>query len=87
MVESFTFIEDNELNELPQDNGNDKGISEAEIDKMNMWLYLKDKFNLSNEAWREISMASDGPPLKTHEKVKPKVELKIHPRKGRRSSG
>ena len=29
---------------------------------MNMWLNLKDKFNISNEAWHEIAMKSDDPP-------------------------
>ena len=56
MVECFTF-DDNQL--LPNRGDHDKVISEAEIDQMNMWLYLKDKFNISNEAWREISIASD----------------------------
>ena len=59
MVECFTF-DDNQL--LPNRGDHDKVISEAEIDQMNMWLYLKDKFNISNEAWREISIASDDPP-------------------------
>ena len=27
-----------------------------------MWLYLKDKFNISNEAWHEISMKANGVP-------------------------
>ena len=31
---------------------------------MNMWMYLKDKFNISNEAWRESSVkAKDVPSL------------------------
>ncbi|CAB4028420.1 Hypothetical predicted protein, partial [Paramuricea clavata] len=59
MVESFNFIEDDEFQ---PNHETSKEISEADMDKMNMWLYLKDKFNISNEAWREISMASDDPP-------------------------
>ena len=27
-----------------------------------MWLYLKDKFNISNEAWHEIAMKANGVP-------------------------
>lgn len=37
-------------------------IREADMDKMNMWLYLKDKFNILSEAWHEISMALDNSP-------------------------
>ena len=29
-----------------------------------MWLYLKDKFNISNEAWHEISMKAVDVPNK-----------------------
>ena len=36
--------------------------SECEINNLNMWLYIKDKFNISNEAWHEIAMKSDEPP-------------------------
>ena len=27
-----------------------------------MWLYIKDKFSISNEAWHELAMKADGPP-------------------------
>ena len=27
-----------------------------------MWLHLKDKFNISNEAWHEIAMTANGVP-------------------------
>lgn len=30
-------------------------MTDQEVDDLNMWLYLKDKFNISNEAWREFS--------------------------------
>lgn len=40
-----------------------------DIDNLNTWLYLKDKFQISNEAWREISKhASDVPNLYNMEK-------------------
>ena len=51
VVDSFTFMEYNELL-----------LTETEVDNMNMWLYLKDKFNISNEAWRETAMKPDDPP-------------------------
>ena len=35
-------------------------MSESEVD--NMWLYLKDKFHISNDAWHEIGMKADEPP-------------------------
>jgi hypothetical protein len=47
MVESFNFIEEDEFQ---PNHETIKEISEADMDKMNMWLYLKDKFNISNEA-------------------------------------
>lgn len=80
-VESFSFIDNNEL---PSEDRNDKEISEAKIDQMNMWLYLKDKFNLSNEPWHEISIASDGPPslnkiIKHTNKLNQKWNLKSTP--------
>ena len=33
-----------------------------EIDNMNMWLYVKYKFNILNEAWSELSIKSDHQP-------------------------
>lgn len=83
MVESFNFIEDDEFQPNYETS---KEISEADMDKMNMWLYLKDKFNISNEAWREISMASDDPPClnkitKHMKKLNQKWNLKSTPGK------
>ena len=48
-----------------------------EVDDLNMWLYLKDKFNISNEALREFSAkAKDFPKLS---KVIKRVNgLKMH---------
>ena len=48
----FTFNKSDDcLSDEPE-----KNASEAEIDELNMWLYIKDKFNVSNEAWHEIVM-------------------------------
>ena len=51
VVDSFAFMENDELL-----------LNETKVDNMNMWLYLRDKFNISNEAWNEIAMKSDDPP-------------------------
>ena len=37
-------------------------MREDDIGKWNMWLYLKDRFSISNEAWYELSMNSEEPP-------------------------
>lgn len=39
-----------------------KELTNDDLDNINMWLYLKDKFNISNEAWHEIAMAANGVP-------------------------
>jgi hypothetical protein len=31
-------------------------MEEVEVNNLNMWLYLKDRFNISNEAWHELVM-------------------------------
>ena len=59
VVNSFTFMENDELLLTETD---EEKINETEVDSMNMWLYLKDKFSISNGAWRETSMKSDDPP-------------------------
>ncbi|CAB3981192.1 Hypothetical predicted protein [Paramuricea clavata] len=46
--EVFDLINDEELSFTktePQE------LSDNDMDNVNMWLYLKDKFNISNEAW------------------------------------
>ena len=57
-VESFSFIEENEVAEQ---NEEEKEMEEVEISNLNMWLYLKDHFNISNEAWHELAMNSVEP--------------------------
>jgi len=36
--------------------------TDVDLDNINMWLYLKEKFNISNEAWHEIAMKAKGVP-------------------------
>ena len=37
-------------------------MTDKELDDLNMWMYLKDKFNISNEAWREFSVKTNDIP-------------------------
>lgn len=57
----LSFTGDNDLDCNPSE----REISEDELNDLNMWLYLKDKFNMSNEAWHELSMKSEEPPCLT----------------------
>ena len=36
----------------------------ALTDNINMWVYVKDKFNISNEAWHELAMKCKDMPTK-----------------------
>ena len=42
--------------ELPFTESDPKAPNNDDIDNINMWLYLKDKFINSNEAWHEIAI-------------------------------
>ena len=33
-----------------------KELTDNDIDHINMWVHLKDKFNISNEAWHDLAM-------------------------------
>lgn len=35
-----------------------KELTNDDINELNTWLYIKDKFNLSNEAWNELAQKS-----------------------------
>ena len=60
-LETFKLVEDREL---PFIDDTEKEMTEKELDDLNMWLYLRDKFNISNEAWRKLSLnAKDFPKL------------------------
>ena len=60
-VESFDLL-DNDNTELLLPNSVETKVPKNEIDNMNMWLYVKYKFNILNEAWSELSMKSDQQP-------------------------
>jgi len=60
-LETFRLLEEDER---PFTDNEEKEMTDQEVDDLNMWLYLKDKFNISNEAWREFSAkAKDFPKL------------------------
>lgn len=37
-------------------------LTDTQIDDMNYWIYIKDKVNISNEAWHELAMKSKSTP-------------------------
>ena len=60
-LETFSLLEEGEL---PFIDNTEKEMTDKELDDLNMWMYLKDNFNISNEAWREFSVkAKDMPKL------------------------
>ena len=82
VAESFTFTEHDELLVAEAE----EKVTQNEIDNLNMWLYIKDKFNISNEAWHEIAMKSDDPPclyriIKHMQQVNQKWKVKETPGK------
>ena len=58
--ETFNLVGEGEL---PFIESNPKALNNDDIDNINMWLYLKDKFNISNEAWHEIAIKANGLPI------------------------
>ena len=58
-LETFGLLEEGEL---PFIDNTEKEMTDK--DELHMWMYLKDKFDISNEAWREFSVkAKDMPKL------------------------
>ena len=51
--ETFNLVDDGELDFTEND---PEVLTDDALDNINMWLYLKDKFNISDEAWREIAI-------------------------------
>ena len=43
-------------NELPFTETNPKTLNSDDIDDINLWIYIKDKYNISDQAWRELAM-------------------------------
>ena len=60
--ETFNLVEGE--NGLEFTESETRELTNDDLDNINMWLYLKDKFNISNEAWHEISMKAVDVPSK-----------------------
>ena len=59
--ETLSLLEEGEL---PFTDNKEKEMTDEELDHLNMWMYMKDKINISNEAWRELLVkAKDVPTL------------------------
>ena len=57
--ETFNLVGEGEL---PFTESDPKAPSNDDFDNINMWLYLKDKFIISNEAWHEIAIKANDLP-------------------------
>ena len=60
--ETFNLVGEGELTLTDSDPKELTNDDLDDLDNINMWLYLKDKFNISNEAWHEIAMKANGVP-------------------------
>ena len=62
VFDSFSLIDEEEFNHnfLGQDEMDSENSDQ--LDEINMLLYVKDKFNISNTAWQELSIISGGLP-------------------------
>ena len=56
--ETISLVEEGELQLLEIE------PKEQDIDDINLWVYLEDKFNISNEAWHELAMKCKDVPTK-----------------------
>ena len=59
--ETISLVEEGDL-QLLETEPNE--LTDNDIDDINMWVYLKDKFNISNEAWHELAMKCKDMPTK-----------------------
>ena len=69
--ETFNLVVDGELDFAEND---PEMLTDDDLDNINFLLYLKDKFNISDEAWREIAMKANAVP-KTYGIKKRIIEL------------
>ena len=42
-------------NELPLKDNDSTELTEENLGDINMWIYIKGRFNISNEAWHELA--------------------------------
>lgn len=59
--ETISVVGDDELQLMDSD---PKEITDSDLDDINMWIYIKDKFNISNEALHELAMKCQDMPTK-----------------------
>ena len=59
--ETISLVEEGEFQLLETE---PKELTDNDIDDINMWVYLKDKFNISNEAWHELAIKCKDMPTK-----------------------
>lgn len=67
--ETFQLIDENDL---PFTQSNTKTLTNEDVDDINLWMYIREKFNISNQAWNELSMKSSDIP-NTY-KIKKRIE-------------
>ena len=60
--ETISLVEEGELQLHPS--SEPKEVTDSDLDDINMWVYIKDKFNISNEAWHELAMKCKDMPTK-----------------------
>ena len=59
--ETISLVEEGELQLLDSE---PQELTDNDLDDINMWVYIKDKFNISNEAWHELAMKCKDLPTK-----------------------
>ena len=59
-------------NELPLKDNDSTELTDENLGDINMWIYIKDRFNISNEAWHELATKTKQMPnnYKTEKKLK-----------------
>ena len=59
--DTFNLIDEEQL--PPEAEGNE--LSDSQVDDINYWIYVKDKFSISNEAWHELAIKCKSIPNKS----------------------
>ena len=59
--ETISLVEEGEMQLLDSE---PQELTDNDLDDINMWVYIKDKFNISNEAWHELAMKCKDLPTK-----------------------
>ena len=62
VFDSFSLIDEEEFKHSFLGEEEESNENSDQLDEVNMLLYVKDKFNISNKAWQELSIISGGLP-------------------------